>query len=397
MTIVAAAPHDQAAPGSPRAAWIVGVTCWLLGLSSLVLFFSSTAGPLTDDWLFVVTDAGMAAVYGTVASLLLARRRHAVIVFLLVAAVGGGLAALGGAWRQAVLIGRLPAAPLIESLFSVAWVPGTLSLFLVVPWLVRREVDRRAWLQALPGLADHGRLRGRRAADQRGRDRGRGRSAGPRRRPGVWSVRRRSSSGGVTAGVGESEGLAWLAVGTAVMALSFVPLILPYGLVPFWIVPALHLACQSVFPVAILAVVARQRLWGLELSVSRAAVAGALTAVLVAVYVVVSVVISRAIGNQTVASVAATAAVVAALQPSRLWLQRRVRRMVYGEGADPTAVAARMGSDARPGGVGGGAAGLGHRDPRTHAAAGVGDPGRCRRPGAGPVGQRRRRSPSSSR
>ena len=147
-----------------------------------------------------------------------------------------------------------------------------------------------------------------------------------------------------TAGVGESEGLAWLAVGTAVMALSFVPLILPYGLVPFWIVPALHLACQSVFPVAILAVVARQRLWGLELSVSRAAVAGALTAVLVAVYVVVSVVISQAIGNQTVASVAATAAVVAALQPSRLWVQRRVRRMVYGEGADPTAVAARMGS-----------------------------------------------------
>ena len=68
------------------------------------------------------------------------------------------------------------------------------------------------------------------------------------------------------------------------MALSFVPLTLPYGLAPFWIVPALHLACQSVFPVAILAVVARQRLWGLELSVSRAAVAGALTALLVAVY-----------------------------------------------------------------------------------------------------------------
>ena len=54
--------------------------------------------------------------------------------------------------------------------------------------------------------------------------------------------------------------------------------------------------------------------------------------------------ISQAIGNQTVASVAATAAVVAALQPSRLWLQRDVRRMVYGEGADPTAVVARMGS-----------------------------------------------------
>ncbi|HEY5979004.1 MAG TPA: histidine kinase [Microlunatus sp.] len=344
MTIVAAAPRHQAAPGSPWAAWVVGVTCWLLGLSSLVLFFGSTSsGPLTHDWLFVVTDAGMAAVYGTVASLLLARRRHAVIIFLLVAAVGGGLAALGGAWRQAVLIGRLPPAPLIEGLFSSAWVPGTLSLILVVPWLVRRELDRRAWLQALPGLVIAaaflvvGQLIDEDAFVV---------VIGLLVLVVTWGlvsaaaveVRRR------TAGPGESEGLAWLAVGTAVMALSFVPLILPYGLVPFWIVPALHLACQSVFPVAILAVVARQRLWGLELSVSRAAVAGALTAVLVAVYLVVSVVISRAIGNQTIASVAATAAVVAVLQPSRLWLQRRVRRMVYGEGADPTTVAARMGS-----------------------------------------------------
>ena len=343
MTSVAAAPPDQAAPGSPRAAWIVGVTCWLLGLSSLVLFFGSTAGPLTDDWLFVVTDAGMAAVYGTVASLLLARRRHAVIIFLLVAAVGGGLAALGGAWRQAALIGRLPDAPLIEGLFSVAWVPGTLSLILVVPWLVRRELDRRSWLQALPGLVITAAFV---IIGQLIREDAIAVVIGLLVVVVVWGLvsaaavelRRR------TAGVGESEGLAWLAVGTAVMALSFVPLILPYGLVPFWVVPALHLACQSVFPVAILAVVARQRLWGLELSVSRAAVAGAVTAVLVAVYVVVSVVISRAIGNQTIASVAATAAVVAALQPSRLWLQRRVRRMVYGEGADPTTVAARMGS-----------------------------------------------------
>ena len=147
------------------------------------------------------------------------------------------------------------------------------------------------------------------------------------------------------AGPGDSEGLAWLAVGTAVMALSFVPLMVPYGTaVPVWLLPALHLACQTVFPVAILAVIARQRLWGLELTVSRAAVAGAVTAVLVALYLVVSVLISRMIGNQTVAAVAAAAAVVAALQPSRLWLQRRVRRMVYGEAADPTMVAARMGS-----------------------------------------------------
>ncbi|HEU5483479.1 MAG TPA: histidine kinase [Microlunatus sp.] len=344
MTLRDQTPRPQAVPGSPGVAWVVGVGCWVLSLASLVLFFTSLEpGQQTQDWLFVVTDAAMAAVYGTVAALLLARRRHVVIAFLLVAAVGGGLAALGGAWRQAALVGELPASPVIESLFSTAWVPGTLSLFLVVPWLVRRTVDRAAWLRALPGLLITAAFL---IVGQLIPEEAFGVVIGLLALVVGWglvsaaAVERRRR----TAGPGESEGLAWLAVGTAVMALSFVPLVLPYGSAPFWTVPALHLACQTVYPVAILAVVARQRLWGLELAVSRAAVAGALTTVLVAVYLLVSLLISQAIGSRTVAAVTATAAVVVALQPSRLWLQRHVRRMVYGEGADATAVVARLGT-----------------------------------------------------
>lgn len=344
MSVPESAPRPQAVPGAPGAAWVVGVGCWMLSVGALVLFFTAhQPGGLTEDWLFVVTDAAMAAVYGTVASLLLARRRHVVIIFLLLAAVGGGLAALGGAWRQAVLAGTLPSVPAIEAMFSTAWVPGTLSLFLVVPWLVRRHVDRAAWLRALPGLAIMvafliiGQLVPEEAfavvAVLLGLVIGWGLVS-------AVAVERRRRS----ADPGQSEGLAWLAVGTAVMALSFVPLLLPYGLLPFWMVPALHLACQTVYPIAILAVVARQRLWGLELAVSRTAVLGALTAGLLALYLFVSLLISRMIGSQSVAAVAATAAVVAAVQPSRLWLQRRVRRMVYGEGADPTTVAARLGA-----------------------------------------------------
>lgn len=342
--IVAQTPRPQAVPGSPWAAWVVGIGCWVLSLGSLVLFFTSRQpGRLTDDWLFVVTDAGMAAVYGTVASVLLARRRHVVIAFLLLAAVGGGLAALGGAWRQAALTAELPSVPTIETLFSTAWVPGTLSLFLVVPWLVRRQIDRAAWLQASPGLLITVAFL---VIGQTIPEEAFAVVVVLLGLVVVWglvsaaAVERRRR----TAEPGESEGLAWLAVGTAVMALSFVPLALPYGLAPFWSVPALHLACQTIYPIAILAVVARQRLWGLELTVSRTAVAGAVTAVLLAIYLLVSLLISRAIGNQTVAALVATAAVVAALQPSRLWLQRRVRRMVYGEGADTTRVAARLGA-----------------------------------------------------
>ncbi len=342
--ITIAVPRQQAVPGSPGAAWAVAVGCWVLCLAALVLFFTS-AGPeaFSDDWLFVVTDATMAAVYGTVASVLLARRRHVVIIFLLVAAVGGGLAAFGGAWAQASQVGRLPDAPVIEALYSTAWVPGTMSLFLVVPWLVRRDVDRAAWLCAAPGMLL---TLGFGVLGQALPEDALAAIAAVILVAVLWglvtaaAVERRRR----TAPAGEREGLRWLATGTAVLALSFLPLLLPYGLVPDWTVPALHLACQTVFPIAILAVVARQRLWGLELSISRAAVAGSLTAVLIAVYLLVSVVISGLIGNQTAAALVGTAAVVAALQPSRLWLQRRVRRMVYGAGSDPTAVAAQLGS-----------------------------------------------------
>lgn len=338
-----AAPRRQAA-GAPGVAWAVGVGCWVLCLAALVLFFSAAGqGAFSDDWLFVVTDATMAAVYGTVASVLLARRRHVVIIFLLIAAVGGGLAAFGGAWSQAARIGRLPEAPIIQALYSTAWVPGTMSLFLVVPWLVRRDVDRAAWLHALPGMLV---TIGFGVLSQTLPEDAFVAVVALILVAVLWglvtaiAVERRRR----TAPAGEREGLAWLAAGTAVMALSFLPLLLPSGLVPDWTVPALHLACQTVFPVAILAVVARQRLWGLQLSISRAAVAGSLTAVLIALYLAVSVVVAKLIGNQTVAGLGAAAAVVAAVQPSRLWLQRRVRRMVYGEASDPTVVAAQLGS-----------------------------------------------------
>ena len=93
-----------------------------------------------------------------------------------------------------------------------------------------------------------------------------------------------------------------------------------------------------------LVVVLRRRLWGLDLAVSRAVLAGALSVLLAAVYVAVTVLVGLVLPGSGVAQVAAAAVVVAALQPSRLWLQRRVDRLVHGDASDPGEAVRRLGA-----------------------------------------------------
>jgi signal transduction histidine kinase len=325
----------------PRVALVLAMVGWLLGLLAVLLYF--TASPtFADDWLFILVDAMVAVVYASVAAVVLARRRHIVAVLLMVTAIGGGLSACGGAWQQFALHHRLPPVEPLANLFGFAWVPGTLALFLVVPWYVRDHPLGRARWGAAAGFVVSGSFLLLRV---------------------LWpdaqlvqpvviiaaivlglvtavAVERRHRHGPPA----ERNGLGWLAVGVTVMALSFVPLLLPYGSLPLWLTPALHLACQALFPAAILAVVLRSRLWGLELAVSRAVLGGTLTVGLLALYVVVTVLATRLIGGDGPAQVLAAATVAVAVQPSRLWLQRRVSRLVYGQAHDPGAVAGLMSS-----------------------------------------------------
>ncbi|SDE33866.1 sensor histidine kinase [Auraticoccus monumenti] len=327
--------------GMPRTALALAVTGWLLATVALLMYVTSEPD-FTGDWLFIVVDAVVSAVYATVAAVVLARRRHVVAGLLSVTAVGGGLAAFGGAYLQFTTARGLAPVELVLALFGTAWVPGTLALFLVVPWLVRdHPLGREVWGVVAGALVSVSFL-------------------------GLRLVWPDSSAlltvvvgavvvmGLVTAAsvewrrrhgpVGERNGLGWLGLGTAVMALSFAPLLIPYGTLPFWIIPALHLACQALFPAAILAVLLRSRLWGLELVVSRAVLAQTLVLGLLALYLLVSVLATRLIGGDGLAQLVAAATVVAAVQPSRLWLQRRIAALVHGQAHDPRRVAARMGS-----------------------------------------------------
>src|SRR3712207_870212 len=85
--------------GLPRVAAATAVGAWGLALVATALLLAARPA-LSEDLLFFLVDATVAAVYGTVTAVVLSRRRHVVALVLAVTSVGGGLAAFGAAYEQ---------------------------------------------------------------------------------------------------------------------------------------------------------------------------------------------------------------------------------------------------------------------------------------------------------
>lgn len=297
--------------------------------------------PIDQDLWFFAVDVSAAGVYGTVAAVTLSRRAHPVAWLLALVAVGGGLAAFGYGYDVwSALPGGLPPNEEIALLQSTAWVPGTLALFLVVPWLVRDHPLGWEWV----GLAAGAALTTAISVDEIF-------TSGMTSATPYW----------VAIGLGlvaalvvelrhwygpeeERNGLGWLAVGTALTAVAFVPVLSPWTWLPYWLTPVIHLVSQTVFPAAILVVVLRNRMWGLRLVVSRAVLAGLLTTALLILYVALTVALNQLLPGDGLPQLLAAAAVAVAVQPARILVAKRVHRLVYGEAADPGRVARRLGT-----------------------------------------------------
>ncbi|HMR50428.1 MAG TPA: histidine kinase [Arachnia sp.] len=330
-------------PGRPRTAIGVAVGAFLPAVAGAALQAASRV-PVTPDVLFLVVDVMVALVYGSVAAVILARRSHPVAWLVALAAIGGGVAAFGGGWASfAVTHPAAPDASLGMSLFGSAWVPGTLSLFLVVPWLVRdHRLSPAAWVGLGAGAATALTFTLQRfffpMADNTGL---------------ILAV--------VVVGLGSAIAVAWrhrygppaeraglglLAVGTAAMALSFLPLVLIAYTddAVLLLVPISHLACQAVFPGALLVTMLRNRLWGIDLAVSRAVIAGLLTLGMVAVYAALVWLATVLVGSSAAAQAVAAVGVVLAVNPLRRWIEARVRRLVWGEAASPGHAALSIGA-----------------------------------------------------
>lgn len=355
-------PTDTPAPstnGLPRVAIAIAVAAWGIAATALALVLVVRPPADIGFWFFAV-DLMVAVVYGTVGAVTLSRRNHPVAWILAVTAVGGGLASLGYAWQM--ITAKYPDLPVLDQLVQLtntAWVPGTLALFLVIPWLIRDHPLGWEWLGPAAGVVVIGLMEYERYALD-----------------GAWdqNLFRATVALGVITAIAvevrhlfgppeERNGLGWLAIGTLVMALSFVPLSLPVvfdetdipkvdlfgGTFEFLDVlsftPALHLAAQALFPAAIMVAVLRGRMWGLDLVISRATLSALLTLGLVVVYLLVSLIAQQVIPGDGFAHLMSAGAVAIAVQPARLLAARRVNRLVYGEAsADPTRLVLGLGS-----------------------------------------------------
>jgi signal transduction histidine kinase len=361
---------DPTAPeGDGRPAVALGVLVASIGLALLGLALTLVARPPWNisQWFWAV-DTVDAVVYGIVAWLVLGRLRHPIAWILAITAVGGGLAAVGAQWT-AVWAEQpdLPELRSVQLLQGTAWVPGTLALIVVLPWLVREgRLDARSRVMVGLGTAliaftlfvrltdpflapdgdpysplairseSWGDFIERSAAWENGLLVALGLAAAAD----VWRRRR---------GLGDADRRAygWLAVAVLVLSIAFVPLALPDHLanrLPLAFTPIVHLVSQALYPAAIAGVVLRRRLWGLDLAVRRTLTWWLLTSGLVVAYVVVVTTLGQLLpGDDGFAQVLTTAVLAASFQPARLRVQRGVDALVHGDAREPGQVVRRLG------------------------------------------------------
>ncbi|PZU39057.1 MAG: hypothetical protein DI573_08265 [Microbacterium sp.] len=348
---------------------------WQLPQTALPGVFLSPA-PAEMQARFDEIGVTVALIYGPVSAMILARRPHPVGVILAVHAVGSGIAAFGV--QYGLLGAEIPGLPLWGLIaFAAGWgfVPGTF-MTAALPLLVRRDAVP-AWQRgvivtglAVAVLAFVASLTQQSVAAP----------VNPLAidLPGYQAVLAPAytalSFAAVTISVlscgvligrwtrargRERTGVAWLTLGHLFLTFSYILLVLPAELAaPRWVVDLGMIAPvvgQVLYPAAILVFVLGQRLWGVEMVISRVILWASLT--IGGVAVSFAIVAGTALVLPGVGGLWVVTPIVIALavQPLRVWLQRRIDALVYGEGADPVSMLARLGDrigDLEPGAAG---------------------------------------------
>jgi signal transduction histidine kinase len=306
----------------------------------------------------------VALIYGPVAALILARRPHPVGVIVAIHAVGSGIAAFGV--QYGLLGAELPGLPLWGLIaFSAGWgfVPGTFMTAALPLLVTRRRVPdwQRAVVIACVVLAAAAFVVSltQQSAPEPINPLAIPNPAYQSVLPGVYTALSFAavaisflSCGVLIARWVRARGrsridVAWLTLGHVFLTLSYLALVLPDGLdLPAWIVDfglVAPIVGQILYPAAIVVVILGQRLWGVELVVSRILLWSLLSVAGVVLYVAVVTIVPVTLRAGGALSLVAPVIVAIAILPVRTWLQRRIDHLIYGEGADTAQLLARLG------------------------------------------------------
>ncbi len=153
---------------------------------------------------------------------------------------------------------------------------------------------------------------------------------------------------------GQRQQTKWVMYSVSVaIAFTFLlasPLLLPALQPPassyFLFVQPMVMLTTLLFPLSIGIAILRYQLWDIDLIINRTLVYGLLTVLVVGLYVLIVGELGTVLQVQgnLLLSLVATALVAVLFQPLRLWLQRSINRVLYGQRDEPYAVISRLGS-----------------------------------------------------
>jgi len=138
----------------------------------------------------------------------------------------------------------------------------------------------------------------------------------------------------------ERRQLRWLLYAAAMVVLAFVL----ETLVPSPAVTVVSVVALGFIPVAVCIAIARERLYDIDVLISRSVVYGVLTTAVIVTYVVVVAAMGGLLQGEAglIGPLVATGVIAVAFQPARELIQRRVTRWVYGAEAEPYAALAAL-------------------------------------------------------
>ena len=363
--------------GRRVAAVSVWVLSWVLCAAALAMaaFGQGDPGALVVEvhTEFFAPDVLVGIVFGPLAAIVLVGNRHPVgWVF---AAIAVGFAVTAFAIQYAVLgtVQSLPAYAFVVHLVMWAWSVGAFLCVLYLPWILDRSAGRGARAAASVGLGLTAFACVIRSVMQLD-----GAPPNPLS-PSTGAAEAAYLVDGwaivayvlygllgavhlarryVRSGTDERRGLAWVTTSIVLVCLAYLAFETGLSLGG----RLLSLAAGGLFAglvmlaAAVFALILREPSGRADVAVSRVTMWGLLTAVVASAYVCLVWLAGGLFPDDSGLSAALAAAVLAlGIAPVQRWLQHRVDRLVYGSGADPEVLLARLSQDMAAGNAGEGA------------------------------------------